>query len=119
MLIALVLMVIPLILWVFMKSGQKLSVLPRDSLGKSSVALDIAFLLFFIPIVVLTHSETDSEAVRGLNPVLAAALTIIPVAACVTGVISMIKIKERCVLVFVSTALGLYLLMGAVGYWFI
>jgi hypothetical protein len=54
-----------------------------------------------------------------LNPALAAALTIIPAAACVTGMISMIKSKERCVLVFVSTALGLCLLLGAVGYWFI
>jgi uncharacterized Tic20 family protein len=102
MLVALVLMVIPLILWVFMKSGQKLSVLPRDGLGKSSVALDIAFILFFFPIVLLTG-----------------ALTIIPVAACVTGLISMTKSKERCVLVFVSTTLGLGLLLGAVGYWFI
>jgi hypothetical protein len=117
MLVALVLMVIPLILWVFMKNGQKLSVLPRDGLGKSSVALDIAFILFFFPIVLLTDSANDSEA--ALNPALAGALTIIPVAACVTGLISMIKSKERCVLVFVSTTLGLGLLLGAVGYWFI
>ena len=117
MLIVLVLMVVPLILWVFMKSGQKLSVLPKDSLGKSSVALDMASILFFIPVAVLTHYGTDSEV--ALNPVLAAALTIIPAAALVTGAISMIKSKERCVLVFVSTALGLFLLMGEVGYFFI
>jgi len=118
MLIALVLMVVPLILFVFMKSGQKLSVLPKDSLGKSSLALDMASILsFFIPVAVLTHYGTDSEV--ALNPVLAAALTIIPAAALVTGAVSMIRSKERCVLVFVSTALGLFLLMGEVGYFYI
>ncbi len=117
--IALILMVIPLILWAFMKSGQKLTVLPGDPLGKSSIALDIAFLLFFIPIIVLTRSDNDSEVVRGLNPVMAAALTLIPLAGCVTGLISMVKSKERCILVLVSTALGLVLLMEAIGNWFI
>lgn len=119
MLIALVLMVVPLVLWAFMKSGQKISVLPKDPLGRSSIALDIAFLLFFIPVVALTRSDTDSEVVRGLNPVLAAALTLIPLAGCVTGLISMVKSKERCILVLVSTALGLWLLLSAIGYWFI
>jgi hypothetical protein len=117
MLIALVLMVVPLILFVFMKSRQKVTAFPKDSLGRASIVLDIAFLLFFIPIAVLTHSETDSES--AMNPALAAALTVIPLAACITGMISMIKSKERCILVFASTTLGLGLLLGAIGYWFI
>ena len=112
-------MVIPLILFIFVKSGQNVTIFPKDSLGKSSIALDIVFLLFFIPIAVLTHSEAGSEAAGGLNPALAAALTAIPLAACVTGAISMIRGRERCILVFFSTTLGLALLLGAVGYWFI
>ena len=66
-----------------------------------------------IPIVFLTGPEDV------LNPALKAALTVIPLAACVTGAISMIKSKERCILVFLSVALGLFLLMTAVGSWFI
>jgi hypothetical protein len=66
-----------------------------------------------IPIVFLT----DPEDV--LNPALKAALTVIPLAACVTGTISIIKSKERCIPVFVSTALGFGFLVGAIGNWYI
>jgi hypothetical protein len=117
MMIALVLMIVPLILFVFVKSGQKVTALPGDPVGKSSLALAIVSLLFLIPAAVMTHPETDSGPV--LNPVLAAALTAIPAAAMVTGAISMIRSRERCVLVFLSTAAGLALLLGAIGYFFI
>ena len=39
MVIALVLMIVPLILFVFAKSGQKVTALPGDPVGKSSLAL--------------------------------------------------------------------------------
>ena len=112
MLIALVLMVVPLILFVFMKSGQKVTVFPKDFFGRSSVAPDIVYFVFFFPIALLTEPDE-------LNPVLAAALTTTPAAACVTGAISMIKSKETCILAFLSTTFGLGLPLGAIGLWFI
>ena len=117
MLIALVLMVVPFILFVFVKSGQKVTALPGDPVGRASLALAVVSMLFLIPAVALTHSEGDSGP--ALNPALAAALTAIPVAALVTGGISMIRSRERCILVFLSVAAGLVLLLGAIGYFFI
>ena len=53
----------------------------------------------------------------GFNPVLALALTIVLAgisgAAFVTGLISMIKRKERSAFVFLTAAIGLYGLIGA------
>ena len=117
MLIALVLMIIPLVLFVFVKSGQKVTALPGDPVGKASLALAIVSMLFLIPAAALTSSDADSGPV--LNPVLAAALTAMPAAAMVAGAVSMIRSRERCVLVFLSTTVGLVLLLGAIGYFFI
>ncbi len=98
-----------------------ISVLPKTSLGRWSVGLAIAFILFFVLTEVLTGFEPFGP---GFNPVLAAVLTIVLAgisgAAFVTGLISMIKNKERSVLVFVGTAIALWVgLIGAVGSLFI
>lgn len=117
MLIALVLMIIPLMLFVFVKTGQKVTALPGDGMGKSSLALALVSMLVLIPIAALTDYGGDSGP--ALNPALAAALTAIPAAAVVAGGISMIRSRERCILVFLSTAVGLVLLLGAIGRFFI
>ncbi len=117
MLIALALLIVPLVLFVLLKSGQKVTALPADGMGRSSLALAVLSLLFLIPAAALTHPGGDSGPV--LNPALAAALTAMPAAAVVTGGVSMIRSRERCVLVFLSTAAGLVLLLGAIGYFFI
>ena len=91
-----------------------ISVLPKTSLGKWSVGLAIAFVLFFYLMVVLTDSNPF-----GFNPVLTVVLKIIfagmPGAVLVTGLASMIRRKERSVLVFVSMAVGLWFLIGGSG----
>ena len=91
-----------------------ISVLPKTSLGRWSVGLAIAFILFFFLMVDLTGWTFGP----GFNPVLAVVLKIIlagmPGAAFVTGLISMIKRKERSVFVLVSMALGLWFLTAAV-----
>ncbi len=98
------------------REEMHISVLPKTSLGKWSVGLAIAFILFFILLLILTGSNPFGP---GTNPVLAVVLKIIfvglPGAAFVTGLVSMIKRKERSVLVFVSTALGLWFLICGVG----
>jgi len=98
-----------------------ISVLPKTSLGRWSVGLAIAFILFFLLPVGLTGFEMpDPES----NLVLAVILTIVVAgisgAAFVTGLISMIKKRERSVLVFVGMVITLWVgLLGAVGYLFI
>lgn len=117
MLIALVLMIIPLMLFVFVKAGQKVTALPADPVGKASLALVMASMLFVIPAAALTSPEGDSGP--ALNPALAAALTAIPAAAVIAGGISMVRSRERCVLVFAGTTVGLIILVGAIGRFFI
>jgi len=98
-------------------TGRKemlISVLPKTSLGRWSVGLAIAFLLFFYLMAALTGWTFGP----GFNPVLAVVLKIIfagmPGAVFVTGLLSMIKRKERSVFVLVSMALGLWFLIAAV-----
>ena len=90
-----------------------LSVLPKTSLGIWSVGLTIAFILLFFLIGVLTGSDPF-----GFNPILAVVFKIIfagvPVAILVTGLISMIKRKERSIVVLVSMVVGLWFLIAAV-----
>ena len=97
------------------REEMPISVLPKTSLGRWSVGLAIAFILFFVLMGVLTGFNPFGP---GTNPVLAVVLKIIlagmPGAVFVTGLISMIKRKERSVFVLVSMALGLWYLIGGV-----
>ncbi len=98
-----------------------ISVLPKTSLGKWSVGLAIAFILFLVlPFGLIGFELPDPES----NLVFAVIVTIIVAgisgAAFVTGLISMIKKSERSVLVFVGMVITFWLgLLGAVGYLFI
>ena len=89
------------------------SVLPKTSLGIWSVSLTTAFILLFFLIGALTGSDPF-----GFNPILAVAFKItfagVPVAILVTGLISMIKRKERSIVVLVSMVVGLWFLIAAV-----
>ena len=95
------------------RKGMTLSVLPKTSLGIWSVGLTIAFILLFFLIGVLTGSDPF-----GFNPILAVIFKIIfagvPVAILSTGLISMIKRKERSIVVLVSMVVGLWFLIAAV-----
>ena len=92
---------------------MRITILPKTSLGRWSIGLGVAWILFFVL----------SEVVLGSGPnysmALAIALTIvdtgIAVAAFMTGLISIIKSKERSALVFLTTAIGLYGLIGGIG----
>ncbi len=93
---------------------MRISIRPKSLLGRWSVGLAVASILFFVLSEVLTGFEVLGP---GFNPVLAIALTIVLAgilgAAFVTGLISMTKSKERSAFVFVTTAIGLYGLIGA------
>jgi hypothetical protein len=91
--------------------NMRISILPKRLLGWWSVGLAVAWILFFVLSEVILGPGPD------YNMALAYALTIvvagIGAAAFVTGLISIIKSKERSILVFLTTAIGLYSLFGA------
>ena len=92
---------------------MRINILPKSSLGRWSVGLGVAWILFFALSEVLTGFEVLGP---GFNPALAVALTIVLAdiagAAFVTGLIGIIKSKERSAFVFLTTAIGLYGLIG-------
>jgi hypothetical protein len=91
---------------------MRITILPKSVLGWWSIGLVVAYILFFVLSEVILGPGTD------YNMPLAYALTIVATgivaAAFVTGLISVIKSKERSILVFVAMAIGLYSLIGGV-----
>ena len=90
--------------------NMRISVLPKTSLGWWSVGLCVASILFFALFVVIMGPGPDYN--MPLAYTLTAVLTGIAVAAFVTGLISIMKRKERSILVFVAMVIGLYSLIG-------
>ena len=89
---------------------MRISILPKSLLGWWSVGLVIANILFFALSQVILGPGPD------YNMALAYTLTIvascIAVVVFVTGLVSLIKSKERSIFVFVAMAIGLYSLFG-------
>ncbi len=89
---------------------MRISILPKTSLGWWSVGLCLASILFFALFVVILGPGPDYN--MPLAYTLTVALTGISIAAFVTGLLSIMKRKERSILVFVAMAIGLYSLVG-------
>lgn len=89
-----------------------ISVLPKTTLGRWSVGLAVAIILFAVLAPVLEYQvglELRLHSV--IRIMLAAALGISSVGAFATGLISTMKSKERCVLVFLAVVLGFWFLV--------
>ncbi len=91
---------------------MRISILPKTSLGWWSVGLCVASILFFALFVVILGPGPDYN--MPLAYTLTVVLTGISIAAFVTGLLSIMKRKERSILVFVAMAIGLYSLVGGV-----
>ena len=88
---------------------MRITILPKTHLGWWSFGLAIAWILFLVlSEVVVGFGVFGSES----NFTFAVNLTIIVVAiggaALITGLVGILKSKERAILVFLSTAIGLY-----------
>ena len=93
---------------------MQISIRPKSSLGRWSVGLAAAFILLYVLYLVQVASG------GGLLPspiasVAAVATSISCIAAFVTGLISIIKSKERSILVFLAVAVGLFVLIIPLG----
>jgi hypothetical protein len=91
----------------------RISILPKSLLGWWSVGLVVANILFFVLSQIILGPGPDYN--MALAYTLTIVLTGIAVAAFVTGLISIIKRKERSILVFVAMAISLYSLIGGAG----
>ena len=87
---------------------MRIGIVPKSALGWWSVGLFVAWILFFVLADVLIGTSPDENIAFAYG----LAISGIGTAAFVTGLISIIKSKERSILVFLATAIGLYSLIG-------
>ena len=97
------------------------SVLPKTSLGKWSVSLTAACIVLLVLLVVLVGGVGFGVVKPGSLGawMLGSAFVISDIAALVTGLISIIKTKERSILaflsVFLAAVIGVFCLIFFVG----
>lgn len=92
--------------------------MPKIHLGKWSVGLIVVFFLFFAIFNLLVASGQRGGATFFSNPLLSIPISlagISGVSSFLTGIISIVKSKERPVFVFASTAIGLFILVFIAG----
>jgi len=93
---------------------MKTSILPKTAPGKWAVGLAIGFIVLFILQIVLVSTGQDSGETFFSNLYLAIPGLLVLVssfAAFFTGIISIIFLKERALLAFVATAIGLVVIV--------
>ena len=100
------------------RKNMRIKFIPKTFLGKLSVILIMAFLFLFIIFQLLVFAgqrggETFFDNLLLTIPIFLAG--IFAIAAFVTGLISIIKNKERAVLVYIITLIGLFILWFVVG----
>jgi UDP-N-acetylmuramyl pentapeptide phosphotransferase/UDP-N-acetylglucosamine-1-phosphate transferase len=97
---------------------MRISLKPKTTMGKWSTGLMIAFFLFVAVCLILGALGQGggdtffSNLTLGIPGLLAG---VSAVSALVTGIICIVKSRERSVLVFLATAIGLYILIIALG----
>ena len=97
---------------------MRITVLPKTSWGKWSAGLIVAFILFFVLFLILVASgqrggETFFSNLLLTVPMLLAGTC--GVAAFVTGLIGIIKSKERSILVYLAIFIGFEIMVFGLG----
>ena len=95
-----------------------MSLKPKSTISKRSTGLIIAFFLFFAVFGILVASgqrggDTFFSNLALTIPMLLAGVS--GISALVTGIIGIVKSRERSVLVFLATAIGLFVLIFSLG----
>ena len=93
---------------------MQIGILPKSSLGKWSVGLAAAFILLSILFAVLTGLGGEPGPFA-LIFIVNVVIGISSIAAFITGLVSIIKSKERSVLVFLAVLLGFCALLFYLG----
>jgi predicted Abi (CAAX) family protease len=93
-------------------------ILPKTALGKWSIYLAVSFIVLFVLLIVLVTTGQEGGETFFSNLLLAipGLLALVSgIAGFFTGIIGIIFLKERAVLVFVSTAVGLLIVAFMLG----
>ena len=91
---------------------------PRTFLGNWSLRLIMLSILFFIVFYSLVASGQTGGDTFFSNPALAITMlitAILAVSSFFTGIICIIKNKERAILVYISAAIGFFVLLFGLG----
>jgi hypothetical protein len=100
------------------KNSMRISVKPKTKLGKWSIGLIIIFFLLVAMCLILmalgqgVGDTFFSNLILGIPGFLAGVSVI---SAFIIGLVSIIKSRERSILVFLAMAIGFYILMVALG----
>jgi hypothetical protein len=92
---------------------MKNAILPKTAPGKWSIGCAISFIVFFALVSVLSAAGQEAGETFFSNLLLAIPgliAFISGIAAFITGIISIIFLKERAILVYIATALGLFVI---------
>jgi len=98
--------------------SMRVTILPKTPLGKWSTGFIGAFVVFFVTFILLVASGQQggdtffSNLVLGIPGLLAGASGVL---AFLTGLIGVIRNKERSILVFLAMLIGLYVLVFGLG----
>src|SRR5512147_3209937 len=95
--------------------NARIGVLPGDSLRIRSIGMALASLMFFMLTDVLTGLQVlDERSNRAFAMRLKIVLVVMAGGTLATGLASVVKSRERYVLLFPAVALGLYILFAAI-----
>jgi heme exporter protein D len=97
---------------------MKIIILPKTALGKWAFWLAIAFsVLLLLGIMLVSIGQERGETFfSNLYLAVPGLLTLVSgIATFLTGIISIIFVKERAILVFLATAIGLLVIVFIVG----
>jgi hypothetical protein len=97
---------------------MRVTILPKTPLGKWSIGFIGAFVVFFVTfILIVTSGQRGGDTLDFSNPVLIPLLLAGASGGLVliTGLIGVIRNKERSILVFLAMLIGLYVLVFGLG----
>ena len=97
---------------------MRITVLPKTSWGKWSVGLIVALILFFVLFVILVASGQRGDEKFFSNLLLTVPMLLAGtcgVAAFVTGLIGIIKSKERSILAYLAIFIGFEIMVFGLG----
>lgn len=96
-----------------------ITLLPKTTLGKWSLAIILAgilFLVLFFMVVRLGYRGGDTLGVKDIAPASPMILALVSaIASMVVGIISIIKSRERSILIFLATAVGVIAFIFVIG----
>ena len=108
-----VVVIIPVIVWlVVRRRTAKVYFLPKTALGKWSIGLIVGSIVFVL-LAVLTDKVFSNPANTIPNTLMLLA-GISGTSAFFTGIIGIIKSKDRSVIVFIATIIGFFILLVSV-----